>query len=72
MEDEMKSEYDFTRGVRGKFYRPGARLHLPVYLNDQLQKDLTAAAESKGTSLSELVNELLKKEIEHARLEGSR
>jgi hypothetical protein len=30
----MKSEYDFTGGVRGK-YRPGARLHLPVYPNDQ-------------------------------------
>ena len=69
MSDEMKSEYDFTHGLRGKFYRPGARLHLPVYLNDQLQKDLSAAAESKGTSLSELVNDLLNKELQHAKLE---
>ena len=28
----MKKEYDFSTGVRGKFYRQGAKLNLPVYL----------------------------------------
>jgi hypothetical protein len=65
MKDEMKNEYDFTRGTRGKFYRPGAKLHLPVYLEEQLQKDLSAAAERRGTSLNELVNTLLNKEVAH-------
>jgi predicted HicB family RNase H-like nuclease len=65
MKDEMKSEYDFTHGTRGKFYRPGAKLHLPVYLEEQLQKALSAAAERKGTSLNELVNTLLNKEVSH-------
>ena len=72
MKDEMKSEYDFTRGVRGKFYRPGAKLHLSVYLGEQLQNDLSAAAERKGTSLNELVNDLLNKEVAHAKPEGIR
>ena len=68
----MKTEYDFTRGVRGKFYRPGAKLHLPVYLDEQLQNDLSAAAERKRTSSNELVNDLLNKELAHAKLEGTR
>jgi hypothetical protein len=68
----MKPEYDFTRGVLGKFYRPGAKLHLSVYLGEQLQNDLSAAAERKGTSLNELVNDLLNKEVAHAKPEGIR
>lgn len=28
----MKPEYDFSNAERGKFYRPNARLNLPVYL----------------------------------------
>ena len=61
---EMEAEYDFSNAERGKFYRPGAALRLPVYLNEELQSYLTAAAERKGISLNELVNNLLSKEIE--------
>jgi len=28
----MKSEYDFSKGERGKFFRKNAQLNLPVYL----------------------------------------
>jgi len=34
----MKKEYDFSKGERGKFYRPGAKLNLPVYLEPELKK----------------------------------
>jgi hypothetical protein len=34
----MKKEYDFSRGERGKFYRPGARLNVPVYLEPDLRE----------------------------------
>lgn len=34
----MKKEYDFSKGERGKFYRPGAQLNLPVYLEADLRK----------------------------------
>ena len=45
--------------VRGKFYRPGVAAHVPVYLNKDLQDYLLAAAERKGITLSDLVNDLL-------------
>lgn len=63
-DDDMPAEIDFSKGVRGKFYRPDARLHLPVYLDDQVQSRLTALADAKGVDLSALVNDLLRKDIE--------
>jgi hypothetical protein len=32
----MKKEYDFSKGARGKFYRPDIQLNLPVYLEPDL------------------------------------
>ena len=61
---EMEKEYDFSNAERGKFHRPGATLRLPVYLDEPLQAYLSAAAERKGISLADLVNNLLSKEIE--------
>lgn len=63
-DDDMPAEIDFSKGMRGKFYRPDARLHLPVYLDDQVQNRLTALADAKGVDLSALVNDLLRKDIE--------
>ena len=60
----MKDEYDFSGAERGKFYRPGAALLPPVHLEPEVLKYLRARAEARGTSLSQLVNELLKKDIE--------
>ena len=62
-DDEMPAEIDFSGGVRGKFYRPDARISLPVYLEADVQANLVALAARKGVPLSELTNELLKKEI---------
>jgi len=61
----MKEEYDFSKGVRGKFYRPGAKLTLPVYLEEEVQRYLAQRAAQRGVELSELVNDLLRKDIEH-------
>lgn len=49
--------------MRGKFYRPGAKLNLPVYLDAEVQAYLTVIASKKGVPLSNLANDLLKKEI---------
>ena len=27
----MKKEYDFSKGERGKFYRPGGELNIPAH-----------------------------------------
>jgi hypothetical protein len=37
---------------------------LPVYLDEKVQTYLAARADAKGIDLSELVNDLLKKDIE--------
>ena len=60
----MQDEYDFSKGQRGKFYREGAELVPPVHLEPDVLKYLQARAQARGTSLSQLVNQLLKKDIE--------
>jgi hypothetical protein len=61
--DDMPAEIDFSGGTRGKFYRPETKHHLPVYLDADVQAYLAAIAAKKGVPLSELANDLLKKEI---------
>ena len=43
----MKKEYDFSKGVRGKFYRSDAKLRLPVYLEPDAAAFLRKIAEEK-------------------------
>jgi hypothetical protein len=62
-EDDLPAEIDFSSGSRGKFYRPNAQLNLPVYLDADVQAYLTALAARKGVQLSDLANDLLKKDI---------
>ena len=60
----MKDRYDFSKGTRGKFYQPEAMFRLPVYLDEKVQDYLAAKADAKGVDLTDLVNEMLKKDIE--------
>jgi hypothetical protein len=60
----MKDEYDFSEAERGRFYRPGAAVSPPVHLDPEVLAFLTARAEARGVSLDELVNALLRKDIE--------
>ena len=59
----MKPEYDFKNANRGKFFRPGAVLRLPIYLDPEVQDYLAAKAQAKNIDLDDLVNDLLKQEI---------
>ena len=49
----MKPEYDFTKGERGKFYRPEAEMRLPIYLDADVQDYLAQRAAEKGMPLGE-------------------
>lgn len=60
----MKSEYDFKNAQRGKFFRKYASLELPVYLEAGVRAYLTERANAKGVPVSDLVNDLLKRDIE--------
>ena len=55
----MKKEYDFSKGVRGKFYRPNVRLNLPVYLDDDIAEFIQKYAKHKKVDMQTVVNEIL-------------
>lgn len=60
----MKREYDFSKAERGKFYKQGAELRLPIYLDAKLQTQLERIARKKGKDIGDMVNQLVRKEIE--------
>ncbi len=60
----MKRGYDFSKAVRGKFYRKGAELRLPIYLDAKVQEQLERLARKKGKDIGEMVNQLVQKEME--------
>jgi cytidylate kinase len=60
----MRREYDFSKAIRGKFYRKGAELRVPIYLDRKLQRKLERIARTKGKDVSEMVNQLLRKDVE--------
>ena len=49
-DEDMKEEYDFSKGERGKFYRPNARLHIPVYLEEAVIGRLSENRSAQGCS----------------------
>jgi hypothetical protein len=61
--DDLPNEVDFSKGVRGKFYRPNAKLNLPIYLDEPVQQFLATLAAKKGVQISDIANDLLKKDI---------
>jgi cytidylate kinase len=60
----MKREYDFSKAKRGKFYKKGAVLRLPIYLDAKLQTQLERLARKKGKDIGEVVNRLVRKEVD--------
>ena len=63
-DDDMPTGIDFSKGTRGKFATRGATLKLPVYLDPKVEAYLTTRAAARGVDIGQLVNELLKKDIE--------
>jgi len=59
----MKKEYDFSKGERGKFYRPDAQFNLPVYLEEEVRRFVEGIAGKKKRDVSAVVNDLLKSDM---------
>ena len=59
----MKKEYDFSKAERGKFYRKGADVRLPIYLGTRLQKQVEGLATRTGRDMGELVNHIVETEM---------
>ena len=62
--ERLKPHYDLSKAERGKFFRKGARLRLPIYLDGQLQKRLERIALKKGRDVGDIVSDLLIKDVE--------
>ena len=59
----MKKEYDFSKGERGKFYRRGIELNIPVYLEPDVAKVVRQRARKNDSSMGAIVNDWLRKDI---------
>ena len=58
---QMKEKYDFSKGVRGKFYSTDAELNLPINLEPEIAEFVQKMAGEKDVDLNQSVNVPLKK-----------
>ena len=63
----MKKEYDFSKGARGKFFRPDIELNIPVYLEPQVAEAVREHARKRNTNVGTLVNEWLRQNLRSER-----
>ncbi len=59
----MKQEYDFSKAERGKFYHADVVLHVPIYLDPDVEKALQSIAAGTGQNVGVLVNNWLRSNL---------
>ena len=64
MVSEMRKEYDFSQGERGKFFQKDAKFNLPVYLEDDILDYIENIARKRKADVSSVVNQLLRSDIQ--------
>ena len=63
--NEMAAEIDFSEGVRGLHHiPPGSKVLMPVCIERGVWEYFSGKAEQRGVDLSELVTEVLRRDIE--------
>jgi hypothetical protein len=62
--DTMKDEYGLTNAQQGQFYKADMRLIPPVRLEPQVLDFLVQRAQTRGTTLNVLLNDVLTKTLE--------
>ena len=70
---EMEDNYDFSDGVRGKFYNKDVEFQLPIYLEPEIESFFKKLAQRQKTNLNDIVNKFLLKDkelLEMASLKG--
>jgi hypothetical protein len=64
-DNDMPAEIDFSKGVRGRHHiPPGAKVLMPVSIERGVWEYFSGKAEQRGVNLSELLTEVLKRDIE--------
>ena len=60
---DMKKEYDFSKGERGKFYHKNATQNIPVYLEPKTLSFVESIAERNNSDISKVVKDLIKTDM---------
>ncbi|MDQ2842206.1 MAG: hypothetical protein M3Y72_14430 [Acidobacteriota bacterium] len=64
-EDDMPAEIDFSKGVRGFHHIPtDAKVFVPASIEREVWEYFSGKAEQNGVGLSELLSEVLRRDIE--------
>jgi len=64
-DEKMPAEIDFSKGVRGLHYvPPGAKVFLTASIERSVWEYFSGKAGQKGIDLSELLTDVLKRDIE--------
>jgi hypothetical protein len=64
-DDEMPAEIDFSQGVRGLHQVPSdARCFLPAFIEKGVWEYFSGKAKQRGVDLSDLLTEVLRRDIE--------
>ncbi len=64
-DDDIPAEVDFSKGVRGLHHiPPDAKVFLPASIERSVWQYFSKKAEQKGVELSELLTDVLKRDIE--------
>ncbi|MBK5292150.1 MAG: hypothetical protein JJE04_10790 [Acidobacteriia bacterium] len=63
--NDMPAEIDFSKGVRGLHHiPPGAKVLMPASIERSVWEYFSGKAEQRGVDLSDLLTEVLKRDIE--------
>ncbi len=64
-DNDMPSEIDFSKGIRGLHHIPlGSKVLMPLSIEKGVWEYFSGKAAQRGVELSELVTEVLKRDIE--------
>ena len=64
-DDDLPAEVDFSNGVRGLHHIPAdAKVFLPTSIERSVWQYFSKKAEQKGVDLSDLLTDVLKRDIE--------
>ena len=64
-DEEIPGEIDFSKGVRGRHHIPAsAKVFLPAAIERSVWEYFSVKAQQKGVDLSELLTDVLKRDIE--------
>jgi hypothetical protein len=64
-ENDMPAEVDFNTGIRGLHHIPsGAKVLIPISIEKSVWEYFSCKADQRGVELSDLLTEVLKRNIE--------